>query len=180
MDAKYRGRPSFINTGPVHWVDKESTFAPSIFVDFNVILGCIPEIEDRLNKLSGSIIFHPATGFEKSAKALLFFICDLVSLISPATIEHITFYITHILRGDTGFNIETLASLAVAMRILGRLEIDGRRYYYRLQDRNRTLIPFTYRKRFEIPVERAKLLSILERIDGARHVLMQMGRVNAG
>ena len=48
IDISFKGSQSFINTGPVRWIDKESDYGPTIYGHHDVILEVMPEIERRL------------------------------------------------------------------------------------------------------------------------------------
>src|SRR4029077_14833460 len=37
IDARFKGSQSFINTGPVRWIDSESRYGPTIYTDDSVI-----------------------------------------------------------------------------------------------------------------------------------------------
>jgi hypothetical protein len=51
LDIRYRDANSFINSGPVHWVNSDSLFRPTVTVDLSTILVAAKEITDRLDRL---------------------------------------------------------------------------------------------------------------------------------
>ena len=48
LDKKFESHKSFINTGPVTWVNSESKFGPTIYTEFETILTCVPKINERI------------------------------------------------------------------------------------------------------------------------------------
>src|SRR5687768_6000643 len=51
LDARYQNTGSFIETGPIRWINVDSEFRPSIYVDLSKILEAIDQIEERLTRL---------------------------------------------------------------------------------------------------------------------------------
>lgn len=51
VDVRFQPDPSFINTGPVRWIDSDSLFGPTIWVDHNSILTAGPKIDERMKRL---------------------------------------------------------------------------------------------------------------------------------
>jgi len=119
VDERYRGDTSFIANGPLKWIDKESDFKPTIYVGLDIILDAAKQIEDRLKLIPKSKTIK-LSDLAESPKHLLFFICDLISVIYPATMEMISYYVEKI--SPTVFastiNVPTLVGLAVAMNLL--------------------------------------------------------------
>jgi len=48
LNQRHRGNQSFLETGPIKWVDADSMFAPSIWCNFDRIIEAGIEIENRL------------------------------------------------------------------------------------------------------------------------------------
>ncbi len=44
VDTKYQGVTSFISTGPLRWIDAESSFAPTVYVPLPQILKAIDQV----------------------------------------------------------------------------------------------------------------------------------------
>src|SRR5205085_9735064 len=117
IDATHRGTPSFINTGPVRWIDKDSRYAPTIYGDHAVILETMPEIERRMRPLR----FRQAediTNINARPKYLLFLIADLVAIIGPASLSQIEYYLTKIVGPVAGATIENLLGVAVSLKLI--------------------------------------------------------------
>lgn len=84
LDKKFEEHVSFINTGPVMWVNKESVYAPSIYTDFSTILTCMPEVISRLNAKTVYKTQENRIGESSySRKEFLFFIVYLITAIGP-------------------------------------------------------------------------------------------------
>lgn len=119
VDEQYRTHQSFISTGPLRWIDRDSAFAPTIYARFPRILEVIDQIEERIARIPTS---HSArlADLSVSPKHLLFFICDLVAVIHPAPIRVIEYYVYQIAPSValSAIDIPTLVSLAVAMELL--------------------------------------------------------------
>jgi hypothetical protein len=135
IDQQYRKDNSFINTGPVRWVDAESDFKPTIWVDLNTILRCAKEIEAQIDSIprpKPSKVSDLAT----SRKHLLFFVCDLVAIIAPATIETIEYFLGRIMPSvdAAAREVPLLVGLAEAMGLLRKdtvsLGISGEQVFF--------------------------------------------------
>jgi hypothetical protein len=85
LESKYQHAQSFLETGPVRWIDKDSDFRPAIWVNHNRILDAATDLEARLNKVLPAP--HSIKDLATSPKHLLFFICDLVSHSSHRVVE---------------------------------------------------------------------------------------------
>ena len=125
LDKKFVNDPSFLNTGPVRWVDNDSVYSPSIYTDFSTILTCMPIVIDRItnNKVYKSRDADDQFGKEKfSRKEFLFFIVYIVTAIGPISEEEV-----HEISSRTigygkshaqGKEISFILSLAVALELV--------------------------------------------------------------
>lgn len=175
VNSKYENDRSFIQTGPLSWVESESTFSPPIYVDFQRILGAAHEICDRLDRIpvkAGEQVENLA----ESPKHLLFLVCDLVAVIGPTPQAHVDFYLSEILHGPPELDTATLLSLAAAMGLLSTSPgpSDSIMYYRPLSDGR--LASFTYLKKgIDLSAERGKHLGVLQKIDEARAAVDILG-----
>jgi hypothetical protein len=159
----------------VRWVDADSAFTPSIYVDFNVILDGIEQIVERLKRVRHSEEEHIAD-IASSPKHLLFLLCDLAAIIGPAPATHFEYYLNQILKTQPVWNVLRLLGLAVALKIIGfRNGNNGMRMYYRPLNQGE-LPAFHYRRMFNLSAERAKIFSVLQKIDGS---MAAMGMLEA-
>jgi hypothetical protein len=119
VDREHRGANSFINTGPIRWIDQESDFRPTIWTRRDQILESADEIERRI-----AMIPKPksekVSDLARSRKHLLFFICDLVGVIAPTTINAIEFFMAKIAPAIPAAELEVtlLVGLAEAMGLI--------------------------------------------------------------
>lgn len=85
LDKRFERDLSFINTGPVMWVNNDSKFNPAIYTDFSTILTCIPEINERLARKSRSTFSEENSygNYRYSPKVLLFFLLYVIASLGP-------------------------------------------------------------------------------------------------
>ena len=174
VDSKYeRDNESFIMTGPVRWVNQDSFFRPTVYVTFPQILRGMEEIEERLGRLPRPKTTRIAD-LAASPKHLVFFVCDLVAVLAPATTSLITYYVNNVLRCDkTHEEIATLLGVANAM---GLLEVHhcghgtGSGNYYFRPPADALARPF-HRRRIDLPSLRASHLSVLQTIPESAEII---------
>lgn len=130
VDSKYSPpQKSFIALGPIHWIETESNFAPTIYVPLASILTAIGQIEERLSRIETTTA--KVTNLAESPKQLLLFICDLIAIIYPTTIETVESYCQRILNvASSSVTIATSIALAKAMGILDSITIANETYYF--------------------------------------------------
>jgi hypothetical protein len=119
IDTEYSVKPSFIATGPLRWINAESLFAPAIDVPLSRILQVVDQVEDRIARIP-RIPAVKISDLATSPKHLLFFLCDLIAVICPATPEMVEYYLGRIAPSlaKSDINVPTLIGLAVAMGLL--------------------------------------------------------------
>jgi hypothetical protein len=119
IDQRYRNEESFIATGPVRWIDSDSRYSPTIYVPLSRILEAADQVEDRISRISRS---HTTkiSDISKSARHLLFFLCDLICVIHPASVEMVEYYVKRIAPAISASNtdISMLLGLGAAMELL--------------------------------------------------------------
>ncbi len=171
LDPKHRTGESFIETGPVRWIDSDSNFRPAIWVDHKSVLEAAAELEDRLNKILPAPV--RVADLVASPKHLLFFLCDLVAVFGPCLSSHIAFYTERIVGSDPG-SIPMLLGLGRAMGILSAFRSrDGADLFYTpLVDGQLPVFHYT-KKHFGIPSLRAKVLSVMQKVPAARVALRE-------
>jgi hypothetical protein len=161
LDSKHFGAKSFLETGPVRWVDADSNFGPSIWTDLDTILTAISEIEDRFGRLGKSRPGRVEV-VAASPKHLLFFVCDLVSVFGPCPAAHVAGAVNEILeidlpQGEVAFYL----ALGTAMGLLGNFLSGGVELFYRrLQDG--ALIAFQRKRHIDLATLRASMLSAMQ------------------
>ena len=171
VDATYEGRESFINTGPVNWVNDDSMFRPAVYVPLDSILEAGSEVTNRLGRLPtpkesriDDLAAHP--------KHLMFLIHDLVAIIGPSSSEHVAFILSAILGKEPVQSVASLLGMAKALGLLRSFPSGGQLFYLANAD-SYFAKPFVTKKYFDLNTERAKVLSVLQTISGAREVMKQ-------
>lgn len=134
LDAKYRGIESFINTGPVRWVDKDSHFGPSIYTDFDTILTSVTEISDRINKRYWEFAKkeNKFGKFNFSKKVLLFFVIYVVSALGPVSLDEIISITKEVLSLRNKKDDEMISftvSMGLALGVLKKIHVDDLSFY---------------------------------------------------
>jgi hypothetical protein len=180
VDNKYEDTESFISTGPLRWIDAESTFAPTLYVSLPKILTIIDDIEERIKRIPRTRSMN-LDDLSSSPRHLLFFICDLIAVIYPATGDMVQFYLERISPSvlSSPINIHTLIALAVAMNLLKTKTITvGDRTEIFLSPAIPSAVerPFHRPRRLlDLPSQRAAHVSVLLTLPEARRVLHDLG-----
>lgn len=183
LDRRFRDTDSFINTGPVAWIDESSRFAPAIYTNLRAILTAAADVDKRLQEIpsAGRLPrdleqLHPSD----NPKRLLFFLCDLLAIIGPATEEHCTYYCHKLFGEDLRWSITNLIGLAVSLRLIIRFASahnPNTTYYYRpLSDGQ--INAFQKQGFIDLAEERAKILSAYLRIPAATEALQELANHN--
>lgn len=174
VDSQYRHQSSFLATGPLRWIDADSKFNPTIYAPLPRILEAVDDIEERLSRVprAGTV---KVADLATSPKHLVFFLCDLIALIYPATIEMVEYYLGQIAPStlSAGISVPTLAGLAVAMGLLRRTDIrtaDGPHSFFSPLTRDALDHPFHHRRKLNLPSQRAAHVSVLLAVPEAKAV----------
>lgn len=124
VDQQYRGANSFINTGPIQWIDAESDFRPTVWTRHNQILECAGELERRIATIPKPKS-EKVSDLARSRKHLLFFICDLIGVLAPTTIDAIEFFMSKVAPTVPTVELEVtlLVGLAEAMGLIRKDDI---------------------------------------------------------
>jgi hypothetical protein len=182
VDKEYQHESSFLATGPLRWIDHESDFKPTIYTSLKVITTAADQIEDRLQRIPASHSVR-VSDLATSPKHLLFFICDLITVIYPATIPMIVHYLTQISPSlaSSKINIPTLVGLAVAMDLLRRHEVTtpagASETYFVPTDPAGASRPFHHSRLLYLEGQRAAHASVLLAIPEAKAVLDQIRKI---
>jgi hypothetical protein len=178
VDTLYANQSSFISTGPLRWIDRESDFKPTIYVQLSQILKGVEEIEERIKRIPKSRAVA-ISDLSKSPKHLLFFLCDLTAVIYPATIDILQYYLSQIAPStlSSKINVETLIGLATAMNLLyaqnvlanGRLET-----YFSPTSPDAVQRPYHHPHDLDLSSQRAAHVSVLFRIPQAKAVFDEL------
>lgn len=173
VEKEFQPDASFINTGPLSWINKDSNFSPAIFAQFPHILEESAELLDAklaTLKRSGSELVQDIAS---SPRHLLYLLADIVAVIGPSPWHHFQFYLNAILGNSMSEdNIRSFLALGHAMKMfkVTELEKTSERFYERLPEHGK-LEPFTHREMFDLERQRAQFLSIVQRFDSVTELL---------
>lgn len=175
LDKTYANDESFINTGPVRWIDSESKFKPCIYTDFKTILTCMPEVEDRLTKkFMSSVASENLYGkFKYSKKLLLFFILYLISSLGPISQKEVISIIKDTIEVHDKKLVSFILSIGVALKIFGEFSIGNDSYFTCLDYDKFFRTPPTQRFLNRIQLSRAQSLSKLIYIPSYKEALTE-------
>lgn len=131
LDEKYNYDESFINTGPIRWVDADSRYKPSIYTDFSTILTCMPELEKRMskNRVSSLVNEDKHGKYIYSKKVLLFFVLYLVSSFGPISSLEVSDLARKIISLDDKKLISFMLSVGVALNIFTKHKINDETFF---------------------------------------------------
>jgi hypothetical protein len=175
LDRAHRHAESFVTTGPVRWIDAESVFRPSLWLDLDRLLASVDEIEHRLDTIADTRVLL-AGDLGSNPKHLTFLVCDLIAVFGPCPAHHLTAAI----EGITGKNASSLdlslcLGLALALGLIRSFHHDGMEMFYRPLDDGR-LRAFQRRHRgLDIPTLRAEVLSAMLACPPSRAALDAFG-----
>jgi hypothetical protein len=175
VDEKYLHDSSFITNGPLRWIDSESAFRPTIYTTLSMVLSSIDQIEERIARIPESHSIK-ISDLSKSPKHFLFFIYDLITVIQPASLLMINYYLSAIVPSlsSSSVNVPTLIGLAVAMRLLRPITVTNGllgEVYYAPVDTDRIGRPFHHSRLLYLEAKRAEHASVLLAIPEAKAVI---------
>lgn len=173
VDKKYKDEASFISTGPLRWIDQESLFRPTIYVNHDTVLDCVEDVESRLSRIPKAKSTK-VKNLVENRRHLLFFLCDLVAVTYPVTLSMLEFYVDRIIPNPDGHSLDiaTLVGLAESMDLLRsrRVEIGGSTSIFYAPASSHSLdVPYHHHMLLDLPELRAQHISVLLTIDDAMH-----------
>jgi hypothetical protein len=180
VDIQYRGSNSFINTGPIKWIDQESNFRPTIWVPLDSILLCAKEIEKRIQAIPPQPKASRVSNLTVNRKLLLFFVCDLVGVIAPATVETIEYFVERIISRSTAGSLDVpmLVGLAEAMGLLRKEVVNvtgvGQQTYFSPRSAEALGHPFHKIKWVDLSSLRSEYVYKLQLIPQALEVMREV------
>ena len=160
LDLTHRHGSSFLETGPIRWVDQDSLFRPSIWGDHTRILEVVEDLEERLKRIPVARA-RRVPNLVASPKHFLFFLCDLVSVFGPCPRHHIEFFVQRLLQGSAN-DVALMLGLGKALGLLSSLSLDDRELFYRPLENGR-LRSFQYTKKYiDMPSLRARVVGAMQ------------------
>lgn len=175
VDSQYKGHDSFVVTGPLRWIDQDSHFSPTVYVNLETVLDCVSDVEERLSRIA-----KPRTSkienLAGSRRHLLFFLCDLVAVTYPVTLQMLEFYVDKIIKRTDGATVEilTLIGLAESMDLLRSYQAEvGQTVltFYAPISNDVLDSPHHHHRFLDLPGLRAQHVSALMGISDAKRVL---------
>lgn len=132
LNKDYEKDDSFINTGPVAWVNNDSRYSPCIQANYETILTCMPDIKSRMSRRSIDSISNSYThgAYKFSSKVMLFFLLHILVSLGPISIVEIISISNNIISFKSKKTIQFILSVGVALKIFGNINIAGTDYYY--------------------------------------------------
>lgn len=138
LNKDFEDDESFINTGPVRWVNNDSKYGPCIHADFNSILTCMPDVLERVDirrpKIYASRSDETTYGeLNFTKKEMLFLIVLVIISIGPVLEDVVVgvFKDAFNIKGKSGVDdIEFFISLCVALRMIKKVNAGGKLYYF--------------------------------------------------
>ena len=180
LDRAHEGVESFINAGPVAWVNKDSKYGPAIYCDLNTILLSAEIVVARTKKIPsrGLLPLNERVDPSKKPKHLLFMLSDLIGVIGPATEAQCRHLIEAILPEPPEWHVHSLLGLLTTLGLVRHFALKRepgtiQTYYFRpLKDGQ--LTPFQSGRFFDLAQERAAFLSVLQSIPDGQVALAGM------
>ncbi len=131
LDLKYKNNLSFINTGPIKWINKDSNYRPSVFTEFSTILTCMGDIEEKINKRywEENYVFQSNGKYNYSNKHFLFFYVYVLASLGPIDFSEIILITDQMLDFKNKKYIQLIISMGVALKIFQNNIINGIEYY---------------------------------------------------
>lgn len=138
LDKEFKNDESFINTGPVRWVDNDSKYGPCIYADFDSILTCMPLVLDRVDvrrgKLYSSRTEDKTYGeLNFTRKEMLFLIVLVIISIGPISEKIIVGVCKEAfsIKGKSDIDdIQFIISLSVALGMVSKNILEDEVVYY--------------------------------------------------
>jgi hypothetical protein len=174
LDKAYEGDKSFINTGPVAWVNATQGGSGCLFTPFEPDFEATDELEARIRSIKRT--GRPSTDsfskdLVKRPKDLLFLVCDLVALIGPAPKDHVEQVFNILFKKKRSLSVSTLLGLALALELICKVEgLDKVEYFYR-PIRNGRLEIYQDISGGQVAVMRSKVMNVLRKIPKAQKAL---------
>ncbi|PLC55975.1 retron St85 family effector protein [Photobacterium carnosum] len=137
LDKKYQHDESFINTGPIKWVNDDSVYKPAIYADFNTILTSMPEVLGRIDKKRSKTYKSRNNSstygkYKFTSKELLFSVIIIITSIGPVdedSILDICHEAFSIITNSEKEEIKFIITLCVALGIVKNSLIKDSNYY---------------------------------------------------
>ncbi|RZO62394.1 MAG: hypothetical protein EVA89_09155 [Sandaracinaceae bacterium] len=174
-NREFRDHPSFLNTGPLNWIARDSSFGGPIHADFGSVLDSIDQILERLARVK-----HRRTAevidICAAPKLLQLLIADIVGIFGPVSVAEVSAFM-HALMPESMTSLEedTIRfhlSLGIALRYLSEVSLEDEVHYLRVRE---TLAePYLSKRLFQLEEERLRFIEIAQRLPGGPEFFYRM------
>lgn len=175
LDHRYKSEQSFVNTGPVHWVNQDSYFTPSIHTDLGAILTDGDTVVNQIARIPDRGPLPKGTPEDLSAqsKRLLFLLADLIAVAGPIPLPELSRLVLYVIGDKPKWTPRSLVGLLHALRLVNSIDVGSTKFYYRPLEGGE-LRAFQSARLFDLAEERAEFLATLEQIPAVRRILELM------
>lgn len=168
IDRKYESEPSFINTGPVRWVNEDSRFRPAIFGDFEAFLRNVGSIEERISRIPKTgrpSALRAALPIKDKPKELLFLLCEILAITGPAPRAECADILTCVIGSKPRMDVPSLLGLAVTLQLISTTGDPLDPLYVQAEGIKESPAIHSW-KLFDLPLERARYISGMQKVPG--------------
>lgn len=168
LDEKYETDRSFINTGPVRWVDESE--GECIYCPFDSAGLSVSRLVRALNQRLPQSRFDSLVPAElgRSSRHLLLLLGDLVAVMGPVSPREIRLALQGVTGGELAWRPDTFIGLALSLGIIKRMSAHGSSkswlFYRPLDSPSRQGL--LLRDSFDIRKARAKFIECYQRLPG--------------
>lgn len=166
LDIRYKDDLSFINSGPVRWIDADSRYAPSIWAPMHSVLSCAADLDDRLERLPAQFE-RRAKELHLSLKHLLLLVTDVVTVFGPCRVYHVEYYLRVILIADPCVDAATLLALATSVGLISSTKAPDGASVFWCRVEHQQLRAADHKVSPPFSLLRARLVSVMEAIPQA-------------
>ncbi|HCH6234129.1 retron St85 family effector protein [Vibrio parahaemolyticus] len=133
LDKNFEDDLSFINTGPISWINSDSVYKPTIYADFDTILTTMPLMIDNLSRGFKSLKKDHDDKFGDknfSRKELLFIVVIIITSIGPIDENNIYDICKQSFKlKDNESEVKFIISLCVALKIIESFSFKDKKLY---------------------------------------------------
>lgn len=176
LEVSFKGQGSFLESGPVRWIDQSSHFQPCVWTRLDSILEAAGDLKERLHRIPKP---KPSEVPDLSTrpKHLVFFLADLVSVFGPCPRSHVGLLARAVLGHELAEDSALLLALGAEMGLLRSFRVDGEEFYYRPLDEGKLSSFHRTRKFADVASLRAEVVGVLLTLPEALPVLHELERV---
>lgn len=163
VGKQYEGVSSFLETGPIRWINHDSKFGKAIYTNLPTILEAAGELSKRIDLLpKKKPELTDVSKLRAKKKELVFFLSDLLTVIGPAPLSLIKYFATTAICDLKESEVETYVRLGEAVginKIYSLLYSSGKKKeYFAASDMSHSKLSVDG---FDYHSERAKHMSVL-------------------